>query len=114
MRQAIDEESALRTIDEWFRQCCDGEWEHRYGIRIETTDNPGWLLTIADLEMTNAALSEIVGDLLRLYGAQVATDYSMVRVYCESFQGCVKATAALLDFGKGYEERQQKPEESRE
>ena len=25
---------------------CNGDWEHTYGITIETTDNPGWMLTI--------------------------------------------------------------------
>ncbi len=25
---------------------CDGEWEHDYGIKIETLDNPGWLVSI--------------------------------------------------------------------
>jgi hypothetical protein len=30
----------------WYRDQCDGEWEHRYGVVIETLDNPGWLLKI--------------------------------------------------------------------
>jgi hypothetical protein len=24
----------------------DGDWEHRYGLRIESLDNPGWLIRI--------------------------------------------------------------------
>lgn len=36
----------------WYTEHCDGEWQHRYGIRLETLDNPGWLLTV-DLVHTN-------------------------------------------------------------
>ena len=25
---------------------CDGDWEHGYGVRIETLDNPGWHVSI--------------------------------------------------------------------
>ena len=33
-------------LQEWYRQQCDGEWEHGYGIKIDTIDNPGWVVTI--------------------------------------------------------------------
>jgi len=25
---------------------CDGDWEHTYGIKLSTIDNPGWALDI--------------------------------------------------------------------
>lgn len=25
---------------------CDGDWEHSGGIRVETIDNPGWVLRV--------------------------------------------------------------------
>jgi hypothetical protein len=31
---------------------CDGEWEHEYGIKINTVDNPGWYIEI-DLAFTS-------------------------------------------------------------
>ncbi len=31
---------------EWYRRQCDDSWEHRHGIRLETLDNPGWLLSV--------------------------------------------------------------------
>ncbi len=36
----------LRWLENWYTQACDGEWEHRYGIRIDTLDNPGWSLKV--------------------------------------------------------------------
>jgi hypothetical protein len=31
---------------EWYTKQCNGDWEHSYGIRIDTIDNPGWSLTL--------------------------------------------------------------------
>ena len=41
----------LRKLQAWYRSQCDGDWEHEFGIKLETLDNPGWSLTI-DLEGT--------------------------------------------------------------
>jgi hypothetical protein len=40
-------------LENWYREQCDGEWEHASGIRIETLDNPGWSLVV-DLTGTKA------------------------------------------------------------
>jgi hypothetical protein len=37
----------LKWLQEWYAGNCDGEWEHAFGIKIETLDNPGWLVKIA-------------------------------------------------------------------
>ena len=36
----------------WYAAECNGEWEHTYGIVIETLDNPGWRLRV-DLAETS-------------------------------------------------------------
>ena len=38
--------NSLRAVEEWCASVCDGDWEHSYGIRIETLDNPGWAVDI--------------------------------------------------------------------
>ncbi len=38
----------MNWLIDWYASMCDGDWEHEYGVRIETLDNPGWMLT-ADL-----------------------------------------------------------------
>lgn len=40
-----------RDLQDWYSAQCNGEWEHMYGIKIETLDNPGWWFRV-DLEMT--------------------------------------------------------------
>lgn len=42
----------LKWIQEWYSSNCDGDWEHEYGVKIDTIDNPGWLVRI-DLIGTN-------------------------------------------------------------
>jgi Immunity protein 53 len=41
-------------LQAWYATQCDGEWEHGYGIKIDTLDNPGWSVTI-DLTGTRSA-----------------------------------------------------------
>lgn len=47
--------SELARLQQWYLDQCDGEWEHGYGISIETLDNPGWSLEI-ELTGTSAKL----------------------------------------------------------
>lgn len=44
--------SILKWLEEWYKNNCNGDWEHSHGITIETIDNPGWDLTI-DLKNTS-------------------------------------------------------------
>ena len=33
-------------LSEWYLAQCNGAWEHQYGVRIETLDNPGWQMEV--------------------------------------------------------------------
>lgn len=39
-------------LQNWYKDNCNGYWEHYYGIEIGTLDNPGWYVKI-DLKETN-------------------------------------------------------------
>jgi Immunity protein 53 len=41
----------LTWLTRWYAKHCNGEWEHQYGVKIDTLDNPGWMLKI-NLEET--------------------------------------------------------------
>jgi hypothetical protein len=43
---AADATDALRELQQWYVAQCDGDWEHHYGIKVGTLDNPGWSLRI--------------------------------------------------------------------
>ena len=49
--------TTLGLLQDWYRSKCDGQWEHTYGIRISTLDNPGWKVEI-DLNDTELASKE--------------------------------------------------------
>lgn len=46
---------------QWYSNQCDGDWEHEYGVRIGTLDNPGWRLRISlvGTELENKKFNEI-------------------------------------------------------
>jgi len=48
----------LDWIQDWFRENCDGDWEHGEVIQITTIDNPGWEVEI-DISNTSIASMEL-------------------------------------------------------
>ncbi len=38
--------SVVTHLQKWYANQCDGNWEHDYSIKIETLDNPGWIVKI--------------------------------------------------------------------
>lgn len=36
----------LTALQHWYSSMCDGTWEHSFGVRIDTVDNPGWSVCI--------------------------------------------------------------------
>ena len=56
-------ESALTRLQNWYSSQCDEDWEHSHGVKIDTLDNPGWMLTIdlVDTELASRSMQrEIV------------------------------------------------------
>lgn len=45
--------SNLMWLQEWYKSQCDGDWEHSYGVKIESLDNPGWSITIETEDSIN-------------------------------------------------------------
>ena len=52
----------LNALQSWFMAHCDDDWEHQYGIKIETLDNPGWAVEIdlAGTELSAELLPQII------------------------------------------------------
>jgi hypothetical protein len=43
----------ISLLEKWYVDRCNGDWEHQWGVKIGTLDNPGWTLDI-DLNQTRA------------------------------------------------------------
>lgn len=52
-------QNQLAWLEDWYATQCNGEWEHSYGVKIDTLDNPGWEITI-DLNDTSLAGHEMI------------------------------------------------------
>jgi hypothetical protein len=50
--EVADSSEALQWLLDWYAAQCNGEWEHGYGIHIESLDNPGFYIKI-DLRETD-------------------------------------------------------------
>lgn len=45
-RLDISDMNSMEWIQKWFVSQCNGDWEHRLGITIESLDNPGWKVVV--------------------------------------------------------------------
>ena len=41
---------ALDRLQQWYMNECNGDWEHSFGVKIDTLDNPGWIVKIDLME----------------------------------------------------------------
>lgn len=87
---------AVPLIDDWFRRKCNGQWEHHLGISLTTTDNPGWWLTVDELNIGKSELASLLGEVLMCFDAQVTSDNTATRIYAPRLSQCLCATASIL------------------
>jgi len=61
---------------------CDGSWEHFYGIKIETSDNPGWIVEfdIIDTPLENKTFDPI-------HNGKSDYDYLICKIENGKFKG---------------------------
>lgn len=46
-------------LQRWYVGQCNGDWEHQYGVRIDTLDNPGWTVRV---DLAGTVLEEATTD----------------------------------------------------
>jgi hypothetical protein len=51
----MTEINLIKWLSDWYSSNCDDYWEHDYGVKIETLDNPGWSIEI-DIEGTDVVV----------------------------------------------------------
>lgn len=53
--------NTLKELQDWYHSNCDGEWEHDFGVKIDTLDNPGWYVDInlAGTKCENRTFTEV-------------------------------------------------------
>ncbi|MBX3110363.1 MAG: immunity 53 family protein, partial [Fimbriimonadaceae bacterium] len=81
----MNEESpgVFERLQDWYLGECDGDWEHSYGVKIDTLDNPGWIVTI-DLAGTRWEGLELA----RIIIERSEQDWAQYEVAQDQFIGC--------------------------
>ncbi|MCY7296084.1 immunity 53 family protein [Alteromonas sp. a30] len=53
--------NTLEKIMNWYASNCDGDWEHSFGVKIDTLDNPGWTIQvdIAETGLSGKCFDEV-------------------------------------------------------
>ncbi|MBE6060899.1 MAG: rhodanese-related sulfurtransferase [Clostridium sulfidigenes] len=54
----------IAWLSEWYKSNCDGDWEHYYGIKIDTIDNPGWKV---DIDLVDTYLEDVQFNTVQIY-----------------------------------------------
>jgi hypothetical protein len=71
----------IQDIQNWFAEQCNGDWEHTYGIEIESLDNPGWSVKI-DLNYTDFQASKFI-----LENINDENDWISIKIEDDIFKG---------------------------
>jgi hypothetical protein len=80
--------NTIQQLQNWYKSECNADWEHQYGVKIETLDNPGWSVTI-DLEDTHLE-DKFFKEVSYGVGEESVPDdnnWVLCRVVDKSFQG---------------------------
>jgi hypothetical protein len=72
----------IKQLESWFAEQCNDEWEHSFGVNIETLDNPGWKVSI---DLTDTLLQNTLFKSLRREGSD--NDWIDCRVEASIFRG---------------------------
>ena len=94
--RSAEETTALQLVEEWFKRKCDGNWEHQFGVTLESTDDPGWAVTL-DMDMTPVDLDAVPG-WREGAGSKVGVRMfdGKVRIWADSVFSCLNAAALLI------------------
>lgn len=46
MNKETNKMNLIQELERWYIEQCNGDWEHEFGIKIDTLDNPGWMIKI--------------------------------------------------------------------
>ena len=76
--------NALCWLSAWFESHCDGDWEHSFGVKIETTDNPGWIVEIdlTDTGLEGRVFASFASERSDVDWIRGALDKAVVRIAC--------------------------------
>lgn len=57
-------QNVLIWIQSWFLDQCNEEWEHSYGVKIDTLANPGWsvVIDLVGTKLENISMDPVISE----------------------------------------------------
>ncbi len=83
--------NVLEELQHWYQLHCDNDWEHSYGISIETLDNPGWKISV---DLTDTLLENVEFQSIQIGNPESKT---------ESWMFCRKDKSCFIGMGGCYD-----------
>lgn len=79
----------------WYGAQCDGDWEHSYGVTIDTLDNPGWWVRVdlRETHLEHVTFDPVASNLAAPQGDRNARWHS-----CKVEDGCFEGAGGVLDL----------------
>lgn len=89
---------SIEWLQEWYKAQCNGEWEHRHGVSIETLDNPGWTVRIdlSGTSLQDVPMQEIQSSQINHQGLDGNQDWLHCKVESNCFVGAGGPTSLAL------------------
>ncbi|HET8901644.1 MAG TPA: immunity 53 family protein [Holophagaceae bacterium] len=52
----------FERLQQWYLSECNGDWEHAFGVKIDTLDNPGWIVRVdlTETKWENLVVSRVI------------------------------------------------------
>jgi|GEM_PF-3181522 len=69
--------NVFTELTNWYQNQCDGDWEHKYGVSIETLDNPGWIVKIVSTLFSTLLVTTLPSLAGTIIQSSLATDYAI-------------------------------------
>ena len=90
--------SNIKWLEKWYEHNCNGQWEHLYGIKIETLDNPGWHVEInlEGTEYVNLKQKKLIRDM----GSNDWINCSIAKGAFNGYGDCMKLEEIIETFKK--------------
>ncbi len=83
MSKLIGTSDELKRLQEWYLRECNGDWEHSFGVTIETLDNPGWIVKV---DLSETAWENL--DVALQVTKRSDSDWVQIEIKDSRFTGC--------------------------
>ena len=88
----------IKILDDFYLNHCNDEWEHKYGITIETCDNLGWQITVSHPTILKEEIRKTITDFVKEIDKEQKNQISFHDKDEYGFERCILFGPMLKDI----------------